>query len=77
MTTTKLAIMILIIAALLFVFVPNLSWANYSRPASWVPPSGGSLLRAFIVDAQFSKSVVDSSLELFLSDRELIQSSLS
>lgn len=34
MTTTQLAIMILTIAALLFVFVPNLAWANYRRPAS-------------------------------------------
>jgi hypothetical protein len=32
MNTAKLAIVILIIAALLFVIAPNLSWGNCSRP---------------------------------------------
>jgi hypothetical protein len=31
MTMTKLAISILIMTALLFMFIPNLSWANCSR----------------------------------------------
>ena len=31
MTMTKLAILILVMAALLFMFIPNLSWANCSR----------------------------------------------
>ena len=31
MTMTKLAILILVMAALLFMFIPNLSWANCRR----------------------------------------------
>ena len=34
MTTPKLAIVILIIAALLFVLAPKLSWGNMQPPAS-------------------------------------------
>ena len=34
MTTAKLVIMILVIAALLFLSMPDLSWAGYSRRAS-------------------------------------------